>query len=149
MDPDPSISIGIILLIPLVIIINLVIAGVSFLIKKKQYSKLFLYNSIIASILMFYLFGKGIDRQQNRLLQTWEFKIADSSFSLIRWKETNKFSMDYSLISGSSWSYLEGNCSLVDNDWVFNTDSLEFKIKGNQLINFRSEMDTIEIKRIE
>jgi hypothetical protein len=147
LDPDPSMSIGILILIPIVFIINLAISGVSYLLKKKQISKLFLYNSIIASIIMFYLFGNGIDRHQNKRLENWEFKIADSSFSLIRWKETNNFEMNYSLNSGSSWSYIDGKCKLINNEWFFLMDSLEFKINNDHLINFRK--DTIKIKKIK
>ena len=96
---------------------------------------------------MFYLFGNGIDRHQNKRLENWEFKIADSSFSLIRWKETNNFEMNYSLNSGSSWSYIDGKCKLINNEWFFLMDSLEFKINNDHLINFRK--DTIKIKKIK
>ena len=146
-DPDPSVSIGIGLLIPVVIFINLLVSGISHLLKRKQISRLFLYNSMMASIIMFYLFGKGIDRHQNKLLESWGFKIADSSYSIIRWKETNNFDMNYSLNSGSSWSYIDGKCKLINDEWVFIKDSLEFKINKDRLIDFRK--DTIKIKKIK
>jgi len=105
MNPDPSISIGIFLFVPFVLILNLIIGGILFYLKKKEYSKLFFINSIIASIIMFYLFGNGIDRHQNNRLESWEFKKADSTFRLIRWKKTDEFSMSCSLRPGSSWGF--------------------------------------------
>src|SRR5690554_6298864 len=112
MDPHPSESIGIIILVPFIFIINLVLAGILFLIKKKGYSKIFLANSIIASIIMFYLFEEGIDRHLNNRIEDWTFQKADTIFSLTRWKNTNDFSMTYSLNPGSSWSFLDGHYKL-------------------------------------
>lgn len=83
-DPDPSISIEILLLVPFVFLLNLIIGGILFYLKKKEYAILFFTNSIIASIMMFYLFGKGIDRHQNNRLESWEFQKFDSIFTLTR-----------------------------------------------------------------
>ena len=93
MDPDPSVSIGIILLVPFVFVLNLIITGVLFFAKEKEFSRIFLINSVIVSNMIFYLFGKGIDRHQNKRLEQWIFQKADTPFSQIRWKETNEFSM--------------------------------------------------------
>lgn len=148
MDPDPSVSIGIILLVPFVFVVNLVIAGILFLVKKREYSKVFLVNSIIASIIMFYLFGKGIDRYQNKRLESWTFQKADTTFSLIRWKETNEFSMSYSLNPGSSWGFLDGRCEYENGKWVLKTDSATMKIEKNNLIGLRNPTDTIKMTKV-
>ncbi|RZK22084.1 MAG: hypothetical protein EOO43_10060 [Flavobacterium sp.] len=74
MDPDPSVSIGIILLVPFVFVLNLIIAGVLFYAKKKEYSRVFLVNAVIASFIIFYLFGKAIDRHQNRTWNNGHFR---------------------------------------------------------------------------
>ena len=149
-DPDPSISIGILLLVPLVFIINLIIGGVLYFAKKKEYSKLFFINSILSSIIMVYLFEKGIDRHQNSRLESWEFKKSDSTFSIIRWKKTNEFSMLYSLTPGSSWGFLDGKCIAKNGEWSLTTDSLNMKIIDDEkLIGFRFPTDTIRINKIE
>jgi len=149
-DPDPSISIGILLLVPLVILINLIIGGVLYFAKKKEYSKLFFINSILSSIIMVYLFEKGIDRHQNSRLESWEFKKVDSTFSIVRWKKTNEFSMSYSLTPGSSWFFLDGKCIDKNGEWSLTTDSLNMKIIGDEkLIGFRFPTDTIRINKIE
>lgn len=149
-DPDPSVSIWIILLIPFVLVLNLVIAGILFFAKKKEFSRIFLINSGISSILMFYLFGEGIDRHLNRHLEDWTFEKADTTFSLIRWKQTNQFSMTYSLNPGSSWGLMDGTCQNQNGNWILKADSLTLTIdEKDNLIGFRSPCDTIKMKKIK
>lgn len=149
MNPDPSVSIGIILLVPVVFMVNLVVAVILFWQKKKEYYKLFLINAIIASIIMYYLFAKGIDRYQNNRLESWDFNIADTTFILIRWKNIDEFSMSYSTSPGSSWGFLDGKCQLIFNDWILNTDSIQMKIHDDYLIGFRPKLDTIKMRKIK
>ena len=147
-DPEPSISIAIIFLVPLVFGVNLIISGILYFFNKTEYSKLFLINSVIASILMYYLFGKGIDRHQNKILESWKFTKVDTTFSLIRWKNSNSFSLTYSLYAGSSSGFMDGDCELKNDEWILSTDSLEMKISDNKLIGFRTPNDTILMKKI-
>ncbi len=147
-DPDPSLSIGILLLVPFVLIINLIIATILYFLKRKASSKLFLINSVIASFIMFHFYKMGIDRYQNRVLENWNFKKADTTFSLIRWKESDEFSMSYSLNPGSSWSFLDGKYYKENGDWILVADSLKMKIVNDSLIGFRKLSDTIQIHRI-
>ena len=149
MDPDPSVSIGIILLVPFVLILNLIIAGVLYLIKRRQYVNSFLINSVISSIVMFYLFGEGIDRHQNKRLESWQFIKADFTFEVTRWKELNEFSMSYSTNPGSSTEFLTGRCTLENGEFILATDSTKFKIKNNYLFGFRIGADKIKLKKIE
>ncbi|HLO72670.1 MAG TPA: hypothetical protein VK164_01925 [Flavobacterium sp.] len=149
MDPDPSVSIGIILLVPFIFVLNLIIAGVLFYAKKKEYSRIFLVNSVIASVIMFYLFGKGIDRHQNKRLEQWTFQKADTTFSLIRWKETNEFSMTYSLNHGSSWSFLDGHFENKNGKWILRADSLTMEVDKDNLMGFRKLTDTIKMEKVE
>lgn len=149
-DPDPSVSIGIIFLVPFVFVLNLIIAGVLFFIKKKEFSRIFLINSVISSIMMFYLFGEGIDRHQYNLLEEWTFQKADTTFSLVRWKQTNEFSMTYSLRPGSSWGFMDGTYENQNGIWILNVDSLTMVIdKSDNLIGFRNPTDSIEMEKIK
>jgi hypothetical protein len=149
MDPDSSFSIVIILLVPLVFVLNLIIAGVLFYAKKKEYSRVFLINSVTASIIMFYLFGKGIDKHQNKRLEQWTFQKADTTYTFIRWKETNEFSMTYSLNPGSSWGLLDGHCENENGKWILKADSIKMKIDNDNLIGFRNQTDTLKMTKIE
>ena len=147
-DPSPSVSIAIIYLVPFVFLLNLVISGLLFVFKLKQYSRLFLINSIIASFLMYFLFGKGIDRHQGRIFESWKFEQSDTIFTITRWKTTNRFSMDYSLYPGTSMGFLNGDCILSDDVWFLKSDSIEMRIEKNNLIGFRLPCDTIKIKKL-
>lgn len=107
MNPDPSISIGIFIFVPLVIILNLVIAIILYF-TKREFTPLFVVNSIIAGILMFYLFGKGIDRYQNERQESWTFKLHNITYVITHWKPENTFDMSESNNPGSSTGFLDG-----------------------------------------
>lgn len=57
--------------------------------------------------------------------------------------------MTYRLNSGYSWGFLDGQCVNEIGIWIFNADSLKMKIDNENLIGFRSETDTIRIKKVE
>lgn len=150
MNPDPSASIVMVLLVPFIFIVNIIIAGVLLYKKKKENGVIFLVNAVIASLLMFYLFEKRIDRYQNNTLEQWEFKKADTTFYLIRWKETDDFSMTYSLHPGSSCGFLDGKCIKENENWILKTDSLKMKIiPQDRLVGFKNIGDTIKMDKLE
>lgn len=148
MNPDPSISIGILILVPFVVILNLIIALILYF-TKKEFVSLFLLNSIIAGILMFYLFGKGIDRYQNERLESWKFKLQNTTYVITHWKLENTFSMSESNNPGSSTGFLNGKFITNGNEHYLTTDTTEFIIKNGYLYKFRSERDSIKLTKIE
>ena len=147
-DPDPSMAIGIMIVIPTVIIINLAIALLLYFIKK-EYSKLFLINALISAIVMNFLFMKGIDRTVDRNLEMWEFNIKDTVFMITRWKLHNTFEITESTNSGSSTSILDGKTIKRDTDYYLTTDSTQYKIKNGYLFGFRSTLDSVKLSKIE
>lgn len=148
MNPDPSISIGIIILVPFVVILNLAIALILYF-TKREFTSLFLVNSIIAGILTFYLFGKGIDRYQNERLESWKFKLQNTTYVITHWKLENTFSMSESNNSGSSTGFLDGKFIKKENESFLTTDTTEFIIKNGYLYKFRNENDSIKLTKIE
>jgi hypothetical protein len=148
MDPDPSVSIGMILLVPFIVVFNLVIALILYF-TKREYALLFVVNSMVAGILMFYLFGKGIDRHQIERVESWKFKIQDTTFVITHWKLENTFSISESTNPGSSTDFLDGNFSNVGSDYYLTTDSTKYKIKNGYFYGFRSSSDSIKLTRIE
>ncbi|MEM1002722.1 MAG: hypothetical protein AAGH46_08740 [Bacteroidota bacterium] len=147
-DPEPSAALVVIILALFVFVINLAIAGLLYLAREKGFSKLFLINSVVSSIMMFVLFPKGIERHLDRRLETWIFQKADTTFWLNRWKESNSFSMTYSITPGSSWGFLNGSCYEQKNGWVLKSDSITMRIdEENRLIGFRAPTDTISMRK--
>ena len=146
-EPEPSVALGILIVVPVVIIINLILAGLLYAIKR-QYSKAFLINSVISAIIMYNLFIAGIARHQRLLYEDWNFKINDTSFKIIHSKLDSTFSITYSLSPGSSWSFIDGKFIEGTNFYLLTTDSIKLKIKNNYLFGFRNK-DSIELKKHE
>ncbi|MCD1118458.1 hypothetical protein [Chryseobacterium turcicum] len=148
MNPDPSISIGILILVPFVVILNLIIALILYF-TKREFVSLFVVNSIIAGILMFYLFGKGIDRYQNERLEIWSFKLQNTTYVITHWKLENTFSMSETNNPGSSTVFLNGKFIKKGNEYYLTTDTTEFIIKNEYFYKFRTENDSIKLTKIE
>ncbi|MEN2415427.1 hypothetical protein [Flavobacterium mesophilum] len=147
-DPDQSISIAIILVVPAVIIINLVIAFLLYFIKK-EYSKIFVINSIISAVLMYFLFKNGIERHTKKIAESWTFSIKDTVFEITHWKLENTFSISESVNPGSSTSFLDGKFITKGNEYYLTTDSTKYHIKNEYLHGFRSVTDSIKLTKIE
>lgn len=147
-DPDPSASIIILFLVPLIVGINLIIALILAYTKQK-YIKLFVINSIIAGIIMFYLFNLGVSRHQNLRYNGWNFNIKDTTFELTINKLDTTFSMTYSLNPGSSNGYLNGTYKTNKKEFLLIADKKNFIIRNNYLFAFRQKPDSIKLTHIE
>ncbi|RZK22083.1 MAG: hypothetical protein EOO43_10055 [Flavobacterium sp.] len=82
-------------------------------------------------------------------MEQWTFQKADTTFSLIRWKASNEFSMSYSLTPGSSFGFLDGHCENEQGKWILKADSITMKIDKDNLIGFRNLIDTIRMTKVE
>lgn len=147
-DPDPSISIALVILVPAVIIINLAIALVLYFIKR-EYSKVFLVNSLISAIIMYFLFLNGIERHQRLRYESWKFTKKDTIFAIIHSKIYGTFSMTESTNQGSTTEFLEGKFSRKGNEYYLISDSTKYKIKNEYLFGFRNPTDSIKLTKIE
>lgn len=148
MNPDPSVSIATLLLVPFVVVLNLLIALILYFIKRK-FAHLFLINAMIAGILMNYLFVKGIDRHQNTAVESWEFKIGDTTYCIGHWKADPTFSILESTMQGSSTEFLSGKFIKRGNEYHLTTDSTDYVIKNDTLYRFRDPADSIKLIKIE
>ena len=147
-DPDPSVSIALIIVIPVTILINFVIALALYFVNSK-YSKVFIINSFISAILMYFLFVSGIERQQNLRYESWNFKIQDTVFKITHFKLENAFSISASTNPGSSTSFIEGKFNRKHNEFYLTTDSTKYKIKNEYLYGFRKSTDSIKLVKIK
>ena len=136
-DPDPSVSIGMIILVPIAAIINFIFAWLAYN-TRRNYTNAFLINAIISSILMYYLFSWGIERHQKMRYESWNFNISDTVFEITHSKFNNLFSITYSTNPGSSWSLIDGRFIKKQDSYVLTTDSTQFIIRNNYLYGFRA-----------
>lgn len=148
MDLDLSVSIFILVLIPFVIVLNLLIAGVLYYVRK-QYSKFFLINTVISAVIMNYLFGEGISRHQTDRLESWEFTHGDKRYQITHWKPEDEFSMSERLDPGSSTVFLEGRFTEANNEVYLTTDSTKYVIRNGVLYGFGNESKGFMLKKID
>lgn len=148
MDPDPSITIAILFLVPFVVILNLIIALI-FYFAKRELVSLFLSNSVIAGVLVVYLFSAGIDRHQNERIESLSFNIQNKTYEIIHWKLENTFSL--SEINGphSSTGVLDGKLTKKGTGYYLTTDTTEYIIRNGYMYKFRNESDAIKLTKIE
>ena len=148
MDPDPSVSIGLLVLVPTVFVINIIFA-ILFVFIKKQYSRLFLINAVISSFLMYFLFIKGIDRHQNRIYEIWKFNLKDTTFKITLSKLDTTFNVAYSTNPGSSTGFINGQYNIKANEYFLTSGSTKLTIKNEFLFGFRNTKDSIKLTKIE
>ncbi|RYX84082.1 hypothetical protein EON73_03560 [bacterium] len=146
-DPDPSVSIGIFLVVPLAIIVNLILATVFYFVNRK-YIDAFLINSLIAAVIMYNLFIAGIDHHQRQRYESWQFNLNDTTFRITNNKLDRTFDISYSTNSGSSTTFIYGKVSSKNSIYTLTNDSLKLLIKNNSLFGFRSS-DSIKMKQID
>lgn len=150
LDPEPSMALGVIIIVPIVFAINLAIAGILFFIGKKEYIKYFLINSLASSLLVVFLFEKGVNRNLDRRIDEWKFTDSEIVHTVYIWTETEDFNIDQELSSSMSKGYISGNYKLIKDGWQLTTrnDSIKMIIRNNELINFNNNNDTIHLERI-
>jgi len=147
MDPDPSVSIGIFLLIPFVVGINLLLALILYFVKR-QLAKFFLINAVISGIVMHFLFGLGIKRHQQIRYESWTFKIRDTTFEITHMKLDSTFSMSESTSEGPSIEFLQGSFRKKGNEYHLITDSTKYVIKNGVLFGFKNNT-TFKLTRLD
>lgn len=138
MDSDPSVSIGIFLVIPFVVVINLLLALVLYFVKRPL-AKLFLFNAIISPIVMYFLFDLGIKRRQQIRYESWAFKIRDTTYRINLMKLDSTFSMSESSDAGSSTEFLQGVFLKKGNEYHLITDSTNYVINNGLLSGFKND----------
>ena len=147
-DPDPSVSIGLLLLVPLVIIINLILAAI-FYATKRHYSRLFIINSFVSPVIMYLLFTQGISRHQRQRYESWQFTLSDTTFRITNNKLDSTFDISYSTNPGSSSSFIYGHVASNKNVYLLTNDTLRLLIKNNFLFGFRSSLDSIKLTQLD
>ncbi len=146
-DPEPSVSIALVIVVPTVILINLAIALVLYF-TKREYSKVFIINSFISAIIMYFLFLNGIERHQSLRYESWKFSQKDTIFSIIHSKLDSTFSMAESTNKGSSTEFLEGKFRKKESEYYLTTDSTKYIIRNGYLFGFRKSTDSIKLTKI-
>jgi len=124
------------ILVPFVFLINLIISGILFFVKR-AYSAMFFINSVSASFIAYWLFTAEMSKQADAAFDSWRFNIQDTIFRIDKSNKTNDFSISYSFESGSSFSFMEGQYKLKNDTLLLKSDSVTMFIYKGKLHNFR------------
>ncbi len=145
MDPDPSVGIGLIILVPFVFLINAIVACIFHVFKWKEYAQLFWLNSLIATVMMFFLFQDGIRRNVDRSWESWVFYEKGQKYILDRSKRDSTFYISLRSSPNSSQGYMSGTYNRKGSGWRLKSEDHEMMIQEDRLINFKNDRDTIPL----
>lgn len=146
-DPDPSVSIGILLFVPFVIVFNLIIAGILRAVKR-QYALAFLINSVISAIIMYNLFVAAIEGHQARHYNGWQFIHNDTTFNIWLSKDDTTFYINNITNPSSSTNFISGHFVKNGNQFKLISDSLRMIIKTEFLYGFKNTSDSVRLTKI-
>ncbi|MDR2841076.1 MAG: hypothetical protein LBV75_07430 [Paludibacter sp.] len=148
--PSEDMAIVLIFYIPIIFVINIIIAVVIYFIKK-YYTAFFILNAVISSVMMFWFFGWyiTIDRKIHR--ESWEFFIDNAKYYIDYGAKDidSTYSITYSYEVGTSQSCPNGRgivCVNKDTVYFYAVDSAQYYIYDNYLYNFKN-IDKIKVKK--
>lgn len=145
MDTDPSVGIGLIILVPFVFLINALVACVFHVFKRKEYAQLFCLNCLIATVMMFFSFQDGIQRNVDRSWESWVFYEEELKYILYRSKQDSTFYISLRTSPNSSQGFISGTYRRNGANWILKSGNHEMIIQEDRLINFKNERDTIPL----
>jgi len=138
-NPDPSVSIYLIGVLPFIFIVNLIISGAMYIMKKK-YAVYFLINSFVSVIIMYLLFGWATEQNVKKTMEIWNVSINDIKYEIIRNKQDNTFYTSIDLGNGAFRGIEkdQGIVYLRSDTLFFQTiDSIQYFIHDNFIFNFK------------
>jgi hypothetical protein len=141
----PDSAMGIYIVVPFVFLINLIVAGILYLFKKR-YGYIFLINAILSSIIMYNLYIYGMRRTLDKMYDSWEFSRNDTLFSVNKSNQYNEFSISYSTEPGSSTQFISGTTKTKGDTLSLITDSMSLYILNRKIYNFQSAKSPILMK---
>lgn len=150
--PEPSISIALIIFIPVIIVIN-IIAGFVLIIFKSKWSNSLFINTIFSPIIFYFFFTtaiqKGIDDNYKSFYFQKDNKNFEITFKVNNGKVSDSLFYDfYGLGDGSSWTIgISGHYRINKDTILMWTDSGRLmKMYNLILFDYPKKGDTIKIR---
>jgi hypothetical protein len=144
-DLGPGSAMVIYLVVPFVFIINVIIGGLLFFIKR-AYTTMFFVNSIVASIVTNWLFTVELSNQSRSAYDSWAFNLKDTTFTINKSNNYDEFGISYSNDGESSTEFMSGKYKQNKDTLMLKVDSGNMYIHGNKLYNFRNSRIPIPLK---
>lgn len=92
MEPDPSVSIGIIIIVPFLFVLNIII-GILFYLFKSKLSNIFFINSIVCPLIFFGIWNLWFMSYHDRISERFDFVIGEKDYEVSLSKKTDCFSI--------------------------------------------------------
>lgn len=142
-SPDSSTSIALVFLIPLIIVINLMLATILYFVKS-AHAKLFLINSLISAILMYLIFADRVNMNQEKWkemsLMEWTFKVDGTDYEIRYLVKEKSFNISERTDIHSLSGIIDGRVESSDDGKTLYliSDSTKYQIKSGYLFGFGS-----------
>lgn len=148
-NADPSEAIAEIIILPSLLIINLIIAGLLAFFKiKKSLAIAFSINSIVACIVFHILFVMWFTYYDSKHFTFYYFNKGSIKYEILLMKEDTSFGVLDISNKGSSIEFMRGNYKLTRGGIVLLTDSMKkMLIINNKLIGYPTPKDTIDVTK--
>lgn len=92
MEPDPSVSIGIVIIVPFLFVLNIII-GILFYLFKSKLSNLFFINSIVCPLIFFGIWNLWFMNYHDRISERFDFAIGEKNYEISLSKKSDYFSI--------------------------------------------------------
>ncbi len=150
-NPDASVSIYLIYLVPLLVIINLVLAGIFFLFRSKNISLVFIINTIVAPLIFVAFFDRAADKSYSDHVRLYRFSVSDKNYELMllvengNLVENGDFHLSRKINENTYDGVLWGKYKTVLDTILLINDSVHIRIFNKTLCGFPMAADKIKI----
>ena len=150
LKPDPSISIGIVLILPIIFGINLIIAIILYFLKK-PISKLFFANSIICPIIFYAFWNLWFMNWAERNYVEYSFRVDNRKLEVSLSKTSEYFSISdkSNQKNGSTTGLYFGKYEKIGDSIKLTDGEKKMYIFENKLIGFAKNVKEIKLKKAE
>lgn len=147
-NPDESVSIVAIYIIPLIFILNVVVAGI-FLFINRRISIFVLINSIVAPVIFFILFAGWFKYKHWEQYKDYHYTCNNEKYELSIHKKTNEFDVCQLISNGSIGVcygyYKKINDTIYFNDTISSHNIHHFYMTKDSLFEFPNKKYRIKL----
>ena len=150
LKPDPSISIGIVLILPVLFGINLIL-GFIFHLLKKPLSKIFFVNSIVCPLIFYAFWNLWFMNWTERNYEEYSFGIDNRKLEVSLSKTSDYFSIsdNTNQKNGTTTGLYFGKYERIGDSIKLTDGKYKMFIFENKLIRFPERLNEIKLKKSE
>ncbi len=150
MEPDPSVSIGIVIIVPILFVLNIII-GILLNFFKSKLSNLFLINSFVCPLIFFGIWNLWFLNYDDRISERFDFVIGKKNYEISLSKKTDYFSISdmTNQPNGSTTGLYFGKYERKTDSIKLTDGDTKMYIVEKKLIGFPEKPNKIELTESE